>query len=125
MTEQETITIPCEHMLYDPTAYIRCKRLPYVHKNDSGFCVCSYFYDMGNAFIGFEVVMDPETKKAAIISDLDFPDSEKTRDIIKRQCTEADVPKMCPKHYTYQQIDAKFQACLKLNNHKWPRGPNP
>jgi hypothetical protein len=119
MTE-ETPVIPCEHMLYDPTAYIECKRQPYVLQNRTGFYLCSWFYDIGNPGISYEVVIDPETKKAAIISDLDFPDSEKTRDILSRQCTEADVPKMCPKHYTYQQIDAKFNACLKLNGHKFP-----
>lgn len=110
MNEQESVSMPCPYIIFDPIGYHTCSLLP----ADKGrFCLCAWFYDLGNPCITIEVSIDPITKKFGAVSTFDLPQSEEYKDMVKQTKTEEDVPKLCPRGFTFKQIDAKIQVLNK------------
>jgi hypothetical protein len=105
---KKIIAIPCQYMIFVSDGYIQCELKPC----EKTFCLCAWFYDVCNPGFTIEISVDPSGKRNSV-STFDFPDSPEMKDIRERTVTEADVPKLCPKGFTFKQIDAKIQPLLK------------
>lgn len=110
MTEQ--LTCPCPYMVRESWHYTECALQPaskmidpITHKKvGPKFCLCAWFWDISSPTYYSEISVD-KNGKPCIISDNNFPDipREPEPDI-------NDVPKWCPKGYTWEQIDKKMKA---------------
>jgi hypothetical protein len=109
ISQQKEIVAPCPYMIFDANGYHKCELMPVVDsEGNNTHCVCAWFYDVCNPPITIEFSIDQKTGKVGSVSTFDLPDSEEYKDMVKRTMTEADVPKLCPRGFTYRQIDAKI-----------------
>ena len=105
---KKPITIPCSHMILDSDGYILCELMP----SEKTFCVCELYFDICNPTIMTEASFDSKGK-ISLISPFNFPDSKEMKEIRERTKSEADVPKLCPKGFTYEQIEAKAEPLIQ------------
>lgn len=97
--------IPCEYMIYRSDGYHQCAVLQ--------GALCLWFYDILGFSYQIEVSVNPETGEKSIISETNLP--EVWEEKLSKCPRESDVPKRCPKGYTYDEIDRKIQPLMK----KW------
>jgi hypothetical protein len=105
--DENVLSMPCPHMIFDASGYFRCELMPF----KKTFCLCAWFYDLNNPGFTVEVSVDSKGKPTSV-SDFDFPDSNEMKELRENTVTEDDVPKICPKGFTFKQIDAKIQPLM-------------
>lgn len=114
----ERLTMPCANMIFDPEGYHKCNFL----RSGDDFCICAWFYDVCNPGFTVEISVDSQTGKTSTVSTFGFPDGEEYKDMVENTKTEEDVPKLCPRGFSYEQIDAKIKI---LNDRvQWDNRPS-
>ena len=104
---ENLLSMPCPHMIFDASGYFQCELKP----TKKAFCLCAWFYDISDP--GYSVELDFHSKgKPGYVSNFNFPDSKEIKEMEKRTMTEDNVPKLCPKGFTFKQIDAKIQPLM-------------
>jgi len=101
------IAAPCPFMIYDKMGYHCCAL-----KGSNVLCAWNYNV-LGESFT-VEFIKDERTSEIITVSDFVFP--ERIEEIRRRAMTKEDVPKICPRGFTYEQIDAKIRALEELHD---------
>jgi hypothetical protein len=99
-------------MIVNKDHYTQCELMrtpgftdPITHeKHGPSFCVCAWFWDIASPTYYCEISVD-KNGKPCTISDDNFPDVPH-----EHEPSKDDVPKNCPKGYTWEQIDAKMKV---------------
>ena len=87
-------------MIFDKDHYHCCDRMPYHFEGSGfGFYVCAWFYDMSG--ITFHIEYDGK----GVVSNRNLPDIPR-----EPEPNKDSVPKICPKGYAWETIDAKIKA---------------
>jgi len=111
MIETKELVVPCPFMVFKANGYHECVILREQENSKVG-PLCAWFFDLFNPSWTISISRNPKTGEMASISTFDLPESEEYKDFVKRTMTEEDVPKLCPKGYTFEQIDTKIQPLM-------------
>ena len=103
LKKNDKLAVPCVYMIFDADGYHECELTR---------CLCAWFYDVCNPGFTVELSVNEKTGKVSSVSTFDFPDSEEYKDMVKRTMTEDDVPKLCPRGFTWKEIDAKIKPLM-------------
>ena len=99
--KNKRMSVPCPYMIYDPQGYHTCAL-------QGTNVLCAWHYNVLGESYTVSFTTDERTGEITIISDFNFP--ERIEERRRNAMTKEDVSKLCPRGFTYEQIDSKIKA---------------
>jgi len=114
MVELKELAVPCPFMVFKADGYHECSILREQGNSRTG-SLCAWFYDCFRGTDDFVELMY-EVKDGKPINPILIHESTHLPDVHRQRMKdfliESDVPKICPKGYTFKQISAKIQPLM-------------